>query len=466
MELPVDQTGPSAYDCAEAKPMFSLATFTPAVRFTPAFLPAIRPGEGVKHEMKSTQFKEGIVSVKECLTPKRGIAYWELRYTDPDTGYEVKRRVNGLEQDEVKEMAKNLTRRAYQGKGYLAGQNKTPTVAEGISEALALTNTLKTTRDERIRWAKKFVLWLGEHYPAVKTWNQMRPVHLQAYVVALERDGKAFDTVRLKVAPIKLAWRYMAENYPEQVKPLSRVKLASPPPREIECLDVDELAVLLVWLRVNKPDLWPMACLQGLAGLRMLEAAALRVQDVDLEAHTVTITETPTHKPKTGTSWRTIPVCDDVVTALKIAIAGQKIRPATGEIFTNEDGELWSRTALGHRWTYTLRRAARDLFQIEDGKDELTDEQKRRKARLLSIPARKLRAAFATMAGRLGAPDRLVKAYMGHSSGDILGGHYRRIELNELRSISDLMKGWRMVEKAGAVRKDSGNIPESQIANG
>ncbi len=73
---------------------------------------------------------------------------------------------------------------------------------------------------------------------------------------------------------------------------------------------------------------------------------------------------------------------------------------------------------------------------------------------------------FATIVGRLGASDRLVKAYMGHSAGDILGGHYRRIELNELRSISDLMKGWRNTEKAGAARKDSGNISQPQIANG
>ena len=70
--------------------------------------------------------------------------------------------------------------------------------------------------------------------------------------------------------------------------------------------------------------------------------------------------------------------------------------------------------------------------------------------------------AFATLAGRLDVRDRILKAYLGHSSGDVLGGHYRRIGLDELRSVSDAMNGWRAVN----LRKHSGNIPVSGIAEG
>ena len=45
--------------------------------------------------------------------------------------------------------------------------------------------------------------------------------------------------------------------------------LERPPRREIECLDAGEVAALLDWLRDNKPGLWPMGCLMGLAGLRL-----------------------------------------------------------------------------------------------------------------------------------------------------------------------------------------------------
>jgi len=51
----------------------------------------------------------------------------------------------------------------------------------------------------------------------------------------------------------------------------------------------------------------------------MLDAAALRAQDVDLDAGTVTVTDTGHHKPKTRNSCRTIPVCTEDLDALKVA---------------------------------------------------------------------------------------------------------------------------------------------------
>jgi len=61
---------------------------------------------------KPAQFKVGIVNVTEHWTPAKRQAYHELRYIDPDTGREVRRRVSGLELEEVKDMAQNLTRKA------------------------------------------------------------------------------------------------------------------------------------------------------------------------------------------------------------------------------------------------------------------------------------------------------------------------------------------------------------------
>ena len=81
-------------------------------------LPVIRPGKGV-NTLTPGEFKVGIVSVRKGRTDLKRGALGELRYTDPDTGYGVKRRVSGLERDEMRGMAANLTRRAYQGKSYL-----------------------------------------------------------------------------------------------------------------------------------------------------------------------------------------------------------------------------------------------------------------------------------------------------------------------------------------------------------
>jgi hypothetical protein len=57
-------------------------------------LPA-NPGlwKGVNEQMKPRFHKVGIVSIREGETPTRGRMYYEMRYTDPDTGLEVKRRI-------------------------------------------------------------------------------------------------------------------------------------------------------------------------------------------------------------------------------------------------------------------------------------------------------------------------------------------------------------------------------------
>jgi len=86
--------------------------------------------------------------------------------------------------------------------------------------------------------------------------------------------------------------------------------------------------------------------------------------------------------------------------------------------------------------------------------------------RLARIPARKLRAAFTTIAGRMGAQDRLVKAYLGQDGGNMLGNYYLRIDLDELQLVSGLKNGWREASNEVLARKESGNIPISIVSEG
>jgi type I restriction enzyme S subunit len=77
------------------------------------------------------------------------------------------------------------------------------------------------------------------------------------------------------------------------------------------------------------------------------------------------------------------------------------------------------------------------------------------------IPARKLRACFATAASQAGVSDRLLKACLGHTGGDMLGNHYRRIDTEELRAV--------VVGIETAIfclrRKDSGKNESEQAVN-
>ena len=153
--------------------------------------------------------KIGIVSIKQCKTPTKGRSYWELRYKDPTTGLDVKRRLSGTTWEEVRIVAEHLTREAYLGKGYLADKRKPLGIEDGIIEALCLTRTREYVRRERAGHGARFMKWLARTYPGVTTWDQMRPAMLNAYKAELEQRGLAYDSIRLSLAPVRLAWKHM-----------------------------------------------------------------------------------------------------------------------------------------------------------------------------------------------------------------------------------------------------------------
>lgn len=425
---PVDIPAPAPYDAAQDKapPVHTFSAITPTTTLgrAPRSLPAIWPGKGVQQNVSlKSSFKFGAITVKQTAEDS-----WLIRYHDPASGRDVRRKLDGISRRDLDRTIANINQQIRIHGGYIPGSRPIlPTIAEGVAEAINLRNTLESTRADRAQRAMKFCRWLGEKHPTVERWDQLRPQHLQQFVVERERGGSAFNTVRLDIEPIKTAWRHLSENYPDYIRPLPRIRLRTPPKREIRCLEAAELCILIDWLAENAPDLHGMACLQALAGLRVTEAAALRVNDVDFAERTITVCDTGSHRPKNAASWRTIPVCSEVLQALEAAIKRQRIIPRTGEIFINSHGNPWQRTALGHRWTITLRRAAK-----------ATD-----RPRLAQIPSKGLRRAYATLASRLGAPDRLLAACMGHTAGDVLGGYYRRIDLAELRTVSGIIETWR-----------------------
>jgi integrase len=409
-------------------------------------LPA-NPGlwRGVNETMKPRFHKVGIVSIREGETPGRGRAFYELRYTDPDSGMEVKRRVSGMDHAEVCNMADFLTRQAYQGKGYLAAKTQVPTLLEGIEHAIALSRAQKSGKRIMASQSAFFLRYMEQHFPGVKTWDALKPSQVESYVRECERQGLSREGMIHRLKALRMAWRVMHADYPGEVKAPPKIHLEQPAKQEIECLNLQEALSLLAWLQVNDPEVYRLEVLAALCGLRQLEAAALRAQDLDFTEKTVTVTETGIHKPKTRDSFRTIPVPGRVLDALRDALTGQKVRLASGEVFINRRGNPWVKDSLTHRVSKALRLAAKALET----------------PRLAMIPARKLRAAFATAASQAGVSDRLLKAYLGHSSGDMLGNHYRRIDTKELRAV---VVGFESAIE-GLRRKDSGKNEMEQAVN-
>jgi integrase len=372
---------------------------------------------------KKPTIKIGIVLVTEI-----GPRTWKLRYRDPATGKDIRRRLSDLEEKEVLRIAANVSCNALAERGYLPGKRpSTLSVHDALAESIRLSKQRPYIRKDSTRRAALFEKWLKENFRGVKTWDQVQPGMVQAYVNSLEERGLAYDTVKNHLKPVKAAWRHMAENYPDQVRPLPTIKIQKRKVKAIQCLNPGEVSELLAWLRVKSPALWPVATLQALVGLRMLEATSLRRQDIDFQRGTIEVTETDHHAPKTLSSHRVIPVCEEVLETLREHIEGMKVLPATGELFLNRKGNAWTAMGISLKFRRALSKAAKRL----------------RLSRLGEIPPHRLRASFATMAARLDVPDRLVKRYLGHSATDVLGNHYQVVEDSEMREVSSQMGTWR-----------------------
>ena len=385
---------------------------------------------GHKSDKKTRKVRLTLEYVKRFRSDETDVSVWDkslpgfyLRSRDGRKTYGIMYRVNGtlrrkvfgrtdiVTLDAARRSAKQILGKAAAGKDVVGDRRSVPEIRYGLDAALKLSRCNERTQADHQIWINYFIRWLGERHPRVRRWSDMRPSMLEAFVREHEKAGKSFDTIRIRLQIVKMAWRRQHRDCPEFVLPLPEVRIRRQQRREIQCLESAEVSILLDWLKAHRPNLWPMACLQALAGLRMYEAAYLRAEDVDLKAGTITITETPYHKPKTEQSHRTIPLCSEALAALEFIMTKGKVRAAAGELFHDAKGNIWKPNALSRYWQRTLRAAGAAPVRMirKDGKPLTVDSQGAGVSRLSEIPARKLRAFFATTASRLGASDHALR---------------------------------------------------------
>lgn len=394
------------------------------VGFLPFHARQVIPGKGVIQLRKkpSTQ-KIGPVLLKS-LGPDK----FQLEWRDPITGTRQRRRLS-CSKEQAEAAAVNVSSEVLTGKGFTPGRptSRTPTITDGIAEAIRVCGGNKTTKVDLGKRAAPFTRWMGERYPRVNEWSDLRPGMIREYVSELVALGRAYDTIRMRLVPIKMAWRKCSEDYPGIVHPLPRIKIPNHAPVEIKSLDPSEVAVLIHWMKANAPSLAPVVILMALTGLRTREAIHLRRCDVNLEKGLVRVTETALHRPKNRSSYREIPIPSEALESLTEAIQGQRVAPiGEGEIFRTKYGASWENNILTQRFRKLLLAASEETGI----------------AAFREIPIRKLRSSFASMAFALGVNPEVLRRYMGHSGG-ILERHYMKVGMDDLREVSSRMEQWR-----------------------
>ena len=399
------------------------------------------------------QTKVGSVFLKEVATRK-----WRASWTDPTTKKHIRRVLPAGSFRQALEQAQEINKHLAAGRGFggrLRGSTG-HTVADAVLEAVRHTDASLMTRRDYLSRYNRFAEYLAAHAPGVVAWADVTEQVATNYLEHCRREGVAYDMIRMRLFVLRLTSAFMTRTYRGQCRDVTQdlkirrngLSKAKQDMRE-SIVSPGQLRGLLYWLQKNDPMVHVWALLQGLAGLKLLEAAYLREQDIDFEEMTVTVAQTSAHTPKTRHSYRTIPVCSAVTTAVAKWVHGLRIRHNEGYIFTPSKASNGRARAL-----YPAAKAG--AFAQETATYKWRRARHRCRLDGVDLPPkfipRRLRASFVTALRSAGADIAVLQAYLGQAPTSILSAHYDQIDDTRLGRIVDLAQD--LFEGKGAFQEE------------
>lgn len=375
---------------------------------------------------------------------RRRSGRWRACWVDPLTKRYVRRLLPATGFKEAQKQARVIHQELAAGRGFSPRQRGTVghSINQAVLEAVKHSDANERTRRNYLSRFNGFAVYLNEHCQGVEAWSEVSEQILANYVAHCRRAGLAHDSIRLRLYVLRLTSAYMARTYPGRYRHVTtalRLRRLDPPQAERETceaiLQPEELRALLAWLKEHEPMVHCWAVLQGLCGLRLLEAAYLREQDIDPARGVITITETSAHKPKNRPSWRTIPVCPAVAQALVAWTRGLKVRHPEGYLF-------FPARARATRSQAMLREVQAGALTMDRichyWAAALLGARKAGLALPVRFTPRRLRATFVTAMRRIGADFTVLQSYIGHAPSTVLAAHYDKIDGERLAVITAL----------------------------
>ncbi|MDX1972065.1 MAG: site-specific integrase [Candidatus Sumerlaeia bacterium] len=186
------------------------------------------------------------------------------------------------------------------------------TLFDAFEMALEATNRRERSRQDWIRTTEKFLLWLKKNHPLCTTWDQMTRQIVRGYLSTFA--GKSANYRRLALQPLLQTSGFMHREYgfPNIGERMGiGTKLQKTPP----VVYLEDVVSFCDFVREHRPHLEAGVCLQGLAGLQLLEALRLTWDKVDLDRGLIEISGEVKNEYRN----RVIPVCNRVLGALKRA---------------------------------------------------------------------------------------------------------------------------------------------------
>lgn len=201
------------------------------------------------------------------------------------------------------------------------------------------------------------------------------------------------------------------------VNPAARVAFPASDARQMRPLTVREVDIFVA---AHPPYLRTWARFLAYTGLRVSEAAGLRVGDVDLERRRVTVREAivvvdgrkiEQARLKSAASQRVVPLYGELVDDLRVIVTGR----ASGErLFLGRNGATMNRANYSRRTFRTAAAAA--------GREGMTPHELRHTAVSLAIAA--------------GGSVKVVQAIAGHSDATVTLGVYSHLFDDDLDTVA------------------------------
>lgn len=191
--------------------------------------------------------------------------------------------------------------------------------------------------------------------------GDVRPSHVQAWISGESKRGLAASTIRTRLNYVQMAFRaatmdrVIASNPAEGAKG-PRIRRAE---ASMKLLTLEQVAAAME----VAGDFRPFVAVCAFAGLRLGEAAGLRVQDVNFLKRTIrveqqvqgsTLKSAHLTAPKAG-SERTIFAPDGLMSVLSAGVTGVT---ADALLFRTPLGHMWNRNNAGEEWR-RIRAAAK-----------------------------------------------------------------------------------------------------------
>jgi integrase len=185
--------------------------------------------------------------------------------------------------------------------------------------------------------------------------SRVRPSHVEAWVKAMQSQGLAASTIRTRFNNVRSVLRAAVRDRALASDPTVGVSL--PRVRRREAAMAVPSPSDVGRLLAASEDFRAFIGLCAFAGLRLGEAAALRVDDVDFLRRTIRVERqvqrangghVELRPPKYG-SERTIYAPDGLLELLSQHVAGY-LHGMTGWLYPGKGGAPWHQNTVGHHW--------------------------------------------------------------------------------------------------------------------